>query len=83
MPAPIAMPMPVLPSGNTEADPAVFVQAVIDLDGTFQRPLYMAGPDSLREAAIAAVKTWRATPSRMNGEPMAQFVIVRVEFTRK
>ena len=80
---PTATPMPALPPGNTEADPAVFVQAVIDLDGVFQRPIYMAGPDSLREAAIAAVKTWRAAPSRMNGEPMAQFVIVRVEFTRE
>ena len=80
---PVTTPLPALPPGNSEADPSVFVQAVIDLDGVFQRPIYMAGPDSLREAAIAAVKTWRAIPSRMNGEPMAQFVIVRVEFTRK
>jgi hypothetical protein len=79
---PLTTTAPQLPSGNSEADPAVFVQAVIDLDGAFQRPLYMAGPDSLREAALAAVKAWRATPARMNGEPVAQVVTLRVEFSR-
>jgi hypothetical protein len=79
---PLTIPPPPLPAGNTEADPAVFVQAVIDMDGAFQRPIYIAGPESLREAAIAAVKTWRATPARMNGEPVVQAVSLRVEFTR-
>src|SRR5688572_18933476 len=79
---PVSTPPPPLPAGNTEADPAVFVQAVIDMDGAFQRPIYIAGPESLREAAIAAVKTWKATPARMNGEPVVQAVSLRVEFVR-
>jgi hypothetical protein len=79
---PVSTPQPPLPAGNTEADPAVFVQAVIDMDGAFQRPIYIAGPESLREAAIAAVKTWKATPARMNGEPVVQAVSLRVDFTR-
>jgi hypothetical protein len=79
---PLTTPSPPLPAGNTEVDPAVFVQAVIDVDGAFQRPIYMAGPDSLREAALAAVKGWRATPTRMNGELVPWVVTLRVEFTR-
>jgi hypothetical protein len=55
---------------------------VIDLEGNFQRPLYMAGPESLREAATAAIKEWRATPARMNGEAVTQVVTLRVEFAR-
>ena len=78
----IASPSPKLPAGNTEPDPAVFVQAVLDLEGNFQRPVYMAGPESLREAAMAAIKEWRSTPARMNGEPVPQVVALRVEFVR-
>jgi hypothetical protein len=78
----VTSPSPKLPAGNTEVDAAVFVQAVIDLEGHFQRPLYMAGPESLREAATAAIKEWRATPARMNGEAVAQVVTLRVEFAR-
>jgi hypothetical protein len=60
----------------------VFVQAVLDTEGLFQRAIYMAGPDSLREAGIAAVKDWRATPMRLNGEPVPTVVTLRVEFSR-
>ena len=63
-------------------DAAVFIQAVIDLEGNFQRPLYIAGPESLREAATAALKEWHATPARMNGEVVAQVVTLRIEFAR-
>jgi hypothetical protein len=79
---PLVMTRPELPADNTEADPAVFVQAVIDMDGAFQRPLYVAGPESLREAALAAIGNWRATPGQLNGEPVVQPVILLVEFTR-
>ena len=82
-PAPLtSSPSPKLPAGNTEPDPSVFVPAVIDLEGNFQRPVYVAGPESLREAATAAIKEWRATPARMNGEPVTQVVALRVEFAR-
>jgi hypothetical protein len=78
---PTVTPLPPLPADNREPDPAVFVQAVLDTDGVFQRPIYVAGPESLREAGIAAIKEWRATPARMNGEPVPQVVTLRVEFT--
>lgn len=78
----ITTPLPPLPSDNREPDPSIFVQAVLDTEGNFQRGIYVAGPESLREAGIAAIKDWRATPLRMNGEPVPQVVTLRVEFTK-
>jgi hypothetical protein len=78
----IASPMPPLPENNREPDPNVFVQAVLDTEGLFQRAIYVAGPESLREAGIAAVKDWRASPMRVNGEPIPTVVTLRVEFSR-
>lgn len=77
-----ASPMPPLPENNREPDPSVFLQAVLDSEGLFQRAIYIAGPDSLREAGITAVKDWRATPMRLNGEPTPTVVTLRVEFQR-
>jgi len=78
----VTAPMPPLPADNREPDPNVFVQAVLDTDGLFQRAIYVAGPESLREAGLAAVKDWRAIPTRMNGVAVPTVVTLRVEFMR-
>lgn len=76
----VAVTQPSLPPGTSEPDPSVFLHAIVDVDGTFTRPVYMAGPRSLLEAASAAVRSWKAEPARINGEPVISVVTLRVEF---
>ncbi len=71
---------PTLPAGVAEVDPSVFLQVVVDVDGTFRRPAYVAGPRALTAAAIAAIAKWRASPARINGQPIVSVVALRVAF---
>jgi len=69
-----------LPPGHPATDRAVRVQAVIDLDGAIQRPVYSGGPPALVEAALSAVRAWTAEPVRLNGAPMPTPVVLAVRF---
>jgi hypothetical protein len=71
---------PALPKGIVEPDPSVFLQALLDVDGTLKQASYIAGPQSLTAAAIEAVATWKATPARLNGEPVISWATLRVPF---
>jgi hypothetical protein len=72
-------PMP-LPAGVTDPDPSVFLTALLDVDGSFKQPSYIAGPESLTAEAIKAVATWKALPARLNGEAVVTVTTVRVGF---
>lgn len=74
------MPAPALPAGAKPEENRVLLQVLIDLDGALQRPSYAGGPAHLQQAAIEAVKTWRAEPARVNGAPVATAMLVEVEF---
>jgi hypothetical protein len=74
--------LPVLPAGNTEPDPSVFFHALIDVDGSLKQPSYIAGPQSLTADAAEALKTWKATPARVNGTPIVTVVTLRVGFKK-
>jgi hypothetical protein len=69
-----------LPKGLVEPDPSVFLQALVDVDGTFKQASYIAGPQTLTAAAIDALATWQATPARLNGEPVVSSATLRVPF---
>jgi len=69
-----------LPSGQTATDRPVRVQAVIDLDGAIQQPVYAGGPPALVEAALAAVRGWTTEPVRLNGAPMPSVAVLSVRF---
>ena len=76
----INTPAAALPKGQPPTDRPVRLQAVIDLDGTIQHPVYTGGPAALAEAALAAVRDWAAEPVRLNGAPMPTPVILPVRF---
>jgi len=73
-------PEPSLPEGANPADKALLLQVLIDLDGRMQAVTYVGGPVGLRQAAIDAVKTWRAEPSRINGAPVPFATLLQVRF---
>jgi hypothetical protein len=71
---------PALPKGIVDPDPSVFLQALLDVDGTFKQATYIAGPQTLTAAAIEALAAWKATPARLNGEPVVSSATLRVAF---
>jgi TonB family protein len=74
------MPPPSLPAGANPEQNRVLLQVLIDLDGAMQSATYIGGPVHLGQAAIDAVKKWRAEPARVNGAPVATAMLVEVEF---
>ena len=74
------MPTPALPPGAKPEDNRILLQVLIDLDGVLQQATYVGGPAHLEQAAIEAVKKWRAEPARVNGTPVAAATLVEVEF---
>jgi outer membrane biosynthesis protein TonB len=58
----------------------VRLQALIDLDGTAQRVVFIGGPAALSGAAIDAVRSWTAEPARLNGAPIVTPVTLQVKF---
>lgn len=77
---PLKTPQPPLPAGQASTDRLVRLQALLDLDGTAQRIVYIGGPRALVDAAIDAVRGWTAEPARLNGSPVATPVTLQVKF---
>jgi hypothetical protein len=76
-------PAPLLPPGVVEAEYTVIVQALVDIEGRFEQPVALSGPESLRAAAIDAIRKWTVTPARVNGTPVFSFSTLRVTFATK
>jgi hypothetical protein len=72
-----------LPPDVVTDDPTVYLQAVIDQNGRFMRPLYIGGLEALVPAALAAVTDWRAEPLRVNGAPVVNPIVLQVLFGAK
>lgn len=77
---PLKTPQPALPAGQTATDRPIRLQALIDLDGTARRIVYIGGPAPLVDAAIDAVRGWTAEPARLNGSPVVTPVTLQVKF---
>lgn len=73
-------PMPQRPKDDTSSAAWVALQTVIDLNGAFREVLSLGGPDVLVKAATTAIKSWRVTPAKANGAPIATPVVVMVSF---
>lgn len=67
-----------VPPGGTQ----VHVQVYFDGKGEPQRPVFAGGDGVLAEAAVAAVRQFRATPPTINGAPLLQVSTVAVAFPR-
>ncbi len=71
---------PPLPEGANPAERRLLLQVLIDLDGKLQQATYVGGPRHLEQAAIGAVKTWRAEPATVNGSAVPTATLVEVRF---
>ena len=58
----------------------VIIQATIGVDGAVVDATVLRSVPLLDEAALAAVRQWRYTPTRLNGEPVAVIMTVTVHF---
>lgn len=58
----------------------VILEAVIAEDGTVQKVTVLRSVQLLDDAAIAAVKQWRFTQPRLNGQPIPVVMTVTVTF---
>jgi protein TonB len=58
----------------------VIIQATIGVDGSVVGAEVLRSVLFLDQAALDAVRQWRFTPTRLNGEPVAVIMTVTVNF---
>jgi periplasmic protein TonB len=58
----------------------VIIQATIDVDGRVVATEVLRPVPFLDQAALDAVRQWRFTPTRLNGEPVAVLMTVTINF---
>jgi hypothetical protein len=80
---PLQTPPGRLPGDQPPTDRPVRLQAIIDLDGTAQRIVFVGGPEGLTQAAVDTVRGWTAEPARINGAPLVTPVTLQVKFVRR
>ena len=61
----------------------VIIEATIDMDGRVQHARILRSAPLLDEAALAAVRQWMYTPTRLNGQPVSVVMTVTVHFRLK
>ena len=61
-------------------DGTVILQATIGLDGRVEDVQVLRSVPLLDDAAVTAVRQWRYTPTRLNGQPVAVVMTVTVSF---
>jgi protein TonB len=59
----------------------VLLECTIDVDGHVRDVRVLKGHPLFDAAALEAVRTWRYTPTRLNGRPVAVLMTVTVNFT--
>jgi TonB family protein len=62
-------------------DGTVWVRALVGTNGAVQDTWVAWSQAYLNEAAVAAVRQWRFKPARLNGEPVAVWVMIPVKFS--
>ena len=61
----------------------VIIEATIDVDGRVKHARILRSVAPLDEAALAAVRQWIYTPTRLNGQPVSVVMTVTVHFRLK
>jgi periplasmic protein TonB len=74
--------LPIYPpiAQAARAQGVVIVEAVIGTDGRVQNARILRSAPLLDEAALAAVRQWIYTPTRLNGQPVSVVMTVTVRF---
>jgi TonB family protein len=75
---------PIYPSEAIAAgtEGLVIIEATIGRDGTVTNARVLRGVAVFDEAALAAVRQWQFTPTRLNGVPVEVLMTVSVRFVR-
>ncbi len=66
---------------NARKEGTVILEVVIDESGAVSRMRVLRSEPLLDEAAMAAVKRWRYTPTLLNNVPIPILMTVTVRFT--
>jgi len=76
---------PIYPSIAVAArrEGTVILEAILAVDGTVTSLRVLRSVPLLDDAAMEAVRQWRFTPTRLNGQPVAVVMTVTVTFTLK
>ncbi|HSB15863.1 MAG TPA: energy transducer TonB [Bryobacteraceae bacterium] len=82
-PVPVYEPRPVYPQIARQArvSGVVHLEALIGTDGTVRGLQLVSGHPLLVQAAMEAVRTWRYTPTLLNGDPIEVVMLIDVSFT--
>lgn len=65
---------------SAATDATVVVRFVVDVDGSVKNVQLLRGDEPFVAAALAAVKTWRYEPARLDGRPLAVYRVQKVQF---
>lgn len=65
---------------SATTDATVVVRFVVDVDGRVRDVQLLKGDEPFAAAALAAVKTWRYEPARLDGRPLAVYRVQKVQF---
>jgi len=65
---------------SAATDATVVVRFVVDVDGRVRDVQLLKGDEPFAAAALAAVKTWRYEPARLDGRPLAVYRVQKVQF---
>ncbi|MGH9716323.1 MAG: TonB family protein [Candidatus Acidiferrales bacterium] len=60
----------------------VVIDTTVDKEGRVAKMKVVSGPVLLRGAALSALRQWKYTPSRLNGQPISVKMIVSIRFHR-
>jgi general secretion pathway protein A len=79
----VSSPRPTYPSlartGNVQG--VVMIDAVVNETGKVTDMKMISGNPVLKQAAMDALRTWKYEPARLNGQPTAAHVQVRINFS--
>ena len=75
--------MPIYPvlARTSGASGVVIIEATIDARGDVVAAKVLRSVPALDQAAVDAVRQWKYTPARLNGEPVAVLITATVNFT--
>jgi protein TonB len=66
---------------STGAQGVVIIEAIVDINGDVVSAKILRSVPLLDQVAIDAVRQWKYTPARLNGEPVPVVITVTVNFT--
>lgn len=70
----------VIPDSLTDISGWVYVKCLVDTLGQITTTIFRPSDIRLNKAALETIKTYKFTVGKLNGEKMATYVMVRIDF---